>query len=165
MEIATTMEYTKLTAIQSANGYYKYEQQLYFMTLDKWAQEANIFNCISNKWNISPLKKGSFGYDNMIVSLGYTLINCKDFTDNNVETIAELIHTGWTINYEFWRDNSPWDNTYYNYYKPFSPLNDERRNNCASLDYLELPQDEKDKDIILANFLISKINEIVAHIV
>lgn len=159
------MELELLEAIQSANGEYKYNRQFYYMTLDNWAQESNIFNCISNNWNISPLKVGSFGYDNLVVSLGYTLSKCKIFTEENIDTIADLIHQGWTINYIFWRDNTPWTNTEYKYYKPFSQLGDERRNNCAILEYHELSQEEKDKDIILAKFLVNKVNEINEQLV
>ena len=160
-------EILKPEAIISANGDYKYDREIYYITLDRWAQEAHKFNCISHNWNIEPLKPGNFGYENLIVSLGYTLINCKDFTNTveNIETISDLIHKGWTINYMFWRDNSPWENTDYKYYKPFPPLGDERRNNCALIDFQDLPQDEKDKDIILAKFLIGKINEIIEYIV
>lgn len=165
--IEIEMEMELLEAEQSANGYYKYNQKIYYMTLDSWAQESNIFNCISNNWAITPLKRGSFGYDNLVVSLGHTLINCNNYTDNidNIEIIADLIHKGWTINYSFWRDNCPWNNTVYKYYEPSNPLNDERRNNCAILDYRDLSQYEKDKDIILAKFLIKKINEIIEYIV
>ena len=167
--IIEKMEYSLLEAIHSANGDYNYDDKFYDITLDSWAQEANIFNCISNNWNISPLKKGNFGYDNLIVSLGYTLINCNNYTEVNIESIASLIHEGWIINYTYWRDYSPWLNSYdtsnsivrskvYKYFKPFAPLGDERRNNCAILDYYQLSQEEKDKDIILAKFLIDKIN-------
>jgi hypothetical protein len=160
------MEFSLLEATRSANGEYKYDEILYFMTLDSWAQEANTFNCISYNWNLSPLKKGNFGYDNLIVSLGYTLINCKKFTEENIENIANLIHEGWIINYTYWRDNEPWlNNTVYKYYRPFVSLGDERRNNCAELEYYQLPQEEKDKDRILAKFLINKMNEIYEQIV
>ena len=159
------MENSVLEAIRSANNEYHYDTNIFYMSLDFWVQEAHIFNCESNGWTISPLKKGTFGYDNLIVSLGYTLINCKRFTESELETIANLIHEGWIKNYTYWRDNEPWLNNDYKYYKPFDPLNDERRNNCAELDYNDLPQEEKDKDIILAKFLIKKINEIYMDLV
>ena len=159
------MEMELLEAIRSANGEYNYDTKIFYMTLNDWANQAHKFNCISNNWAFSPLKPGSFGYDNLIVSLGYTLTNCSTFTENDVEIIANLIHEGWIKNYTFWRDKKPWLNNDYKYYKPFNHLNDERRNNCAILDYHKLPQEEKDKDIILAKFLIGKINEIYEYIV
>ena len=159
------MEMELLEAIRSANGEYNYDTKIFYISLDDWANQAHTFNCISNNWAITPLKRGNFGYDNLIVSLGYTLTNCSTFTENDVEIIANLIHLGWIKNYTFWRDNEPWLNNDYKYYKPFNQLNDERRNNCAELDYHKLPQEEKDKDIILAKFLIGKINEIYEYIV
>jgi len=160
-------EIIKTEANSSANGMYKYDREIYYMTLDSWCQEAHKYNCLSHGWNNALLKKGSFGYDNLIVSIGYTLINCKDFTNTveNIEIIANMIHLGWIHNYTFWRDYSPWNNTDYKYYKPFDPLGDDRRNECAFLDYKDLSQEEKNKDIILAKFLIGKINEIIEYIV
>ena len=167
------MELSLLEAVCSANGEFYYDQNLYHMTLDSWAQDANIFNCICHGWNVSTLKKGSFGYDNLIVSIGYTLTHCKNFTEEEIEKISELIPEGWIINYTFWRDNDPWLIDYsnsivrsnvYKYIKPYAPLGDERRNNCAGLCYKNLPQEEKEKDIILAKFLINKINEIYQQI-
>lgn len=159
-------EIIKSEAVQSADGKYKYDREIYYMTLDSWTQDAHKYNCLSHGWNYSPLKKGQHGYDNLIVSIGYTLINCKDFTNTveNIEIIANLIHEGWIHNYTFWRDYSPWENNT-NYIKPCNPLGDDRRNECALFDYQELSQEEKNKDIILAKFLIGKINEIIEYIV
>lgn len=160
------MEFSALEAIRSANGEYDYDTKLYYMTLNDWVQEAHKINCISYNWNFSPLKRGNFGYDNLIVSIGYTLINCKKFTEENIETVACMIHEGWIINYTYWRDNEPWlNNPVYKYIRPFVSLGDERRNTCAKLDYNQLSPEEKDKDRILAKFLIKKINEIYEQLV
>ena len=47
--------------------------------------------------------------------------------------------------------------TQYAYYEPYNKLGDERRNTAAITEYNDLPQEEKDKDIIIANFIMSSI--------
>jgi argininosuccinate synthase len=61
--------------IKTANGQYEYTKQLNILV-----QKAHKYNCDENKWCVSsetgsiasafytPLKKGAFGYDNLIVS-------------------------------------------------------------------------------------------------
>lgn len=104
-------------------------------------------NCELNNWNFKPLSPGSYGYDNLV----YCLAACQGLS--NLEEMASLIHDAWTVNYIYWRDNSPWEKNSF-YRKPFSPLNDERRNMCASLAFSLLPEDEKKKDEILAKIIL-----------
>lgn len=148
-----------MEAIHTANGQYSYDEEFYGKSLHVWVQLAHKANCITNNWKVIELNKGAFGYDNLVLSLANALSSNNKINKKNVEIIANLIHQGWAINYIYWRDNNPSSNKQYKYINAFSPLNDERRNNCAITDYINLSQDEKDKDIILANFLIDSINE------
>ena len=146
-----------MEAIESANSKCACDKKYFGKTLDVWVGMAHKFNCESNKWKHIPLKKGAFGYDNLCVSLARALKYIKARLDEDyvfdIEKIANKIHIGWTENYLYWRDNSPWKNKEYIYYKPAKAIGDARRNNCAELDYDDLPQDEKDKDIIIAKFI------------
>lgn len=154
-----------MTENMTANGKYNYNQEFYKMTLNEWVQNAHKFNCLSNNWNHHPLKKGAFGYDNLAVSISHTLTS-NDFlllpkilNDEHINILSKLIHEGWSINYIYWRDNEPYINNNL-YLKPYNKLDDERRNICAQIEFNDLEQDEKDKDIILAKFLINEINRI-----
>ena len=152
-----------MEATTSANGKYTYDKKYFGKTLDVWINTAHKFNCESNKWKYMPLKKGAFGYDNLCVSLVkvFKYIKAKQDKDEDyifdVDSLANRIHRGWIENYLYWRDNTPWKNKEFTYYKPAKAINDTRRNECADTDYNDLPQDEKDKDIIFANFIINSL--------
>jgi hypothetical protein len=96
------------------------------------------------------LKVGCYGFDNLAVCIGYVFDNADKIT--SVDEIAEMIHKSWIINYIYWRDNTPWVDDNVKYIKPFKPINDDRRNLCAITDYKDLPDDEKEKDLILARW-------------
>ncbi len=145
----------------TANNLYEYNKIYFNNNLNYWIQETHKYNSEYYKWNYYLLKKGAFGYDNIAISIG--LLFDKIINDNNllndIESCASIIHDGWCINYTFWRDNEPWLKSN-NYFGPAKPLNDERRNECAKLHFQELPTDEKEKDIIIAKFLIDKIKSL-----
>ena len=162
--------------LKSANYDYNYSDKFYYLTLDEWCQEAHKILAKASKWYYQPLKPGGFGYDNMIVSLGhmfdeYNKINEENFDklnqgevieDITVEQLARLIHEGWTKNYLYWRDQKPWLKGHPgNYKRPSKALGDERRNKCAETDYSDLSQDEKDKDMIIAKYILQKVNKLL----
>ena len=134
----------------TASGLYGYGDILLSRTVDEWVQVIHKYNCKQNNWNYNPLKKGSYGYDNLVYSLIYAISAIKeDITDNE---LAVSIHQGWTDNYLYWRDNAPYETR--SYQKPYKPLGDERRNYCASRAYEDLSQEEKDKDLFLTRTII-----------
>src|SRR5438874_7188138 len=113
----------------TANGKYKYDQIFMGTTLDEWIQLVHKDNAQVNHWKYNPLKKGSFGYDNLALSIGDVLTDypemktySKDETDI-IEVLAEKIHIGWTENYLYWRDHQPWLKNK-NYTKPAQTLGD-----------------------------------------
>ena len=132
---------------KTANGQYNYTEVYGDKELAKWADICHRELSKASKWKYIPLKQGSFGFDNMIVSIGYLFEN---FMENDIEHLAELIHKGWAINYIYWRDNKP----KLPYISPAKVLGDSRRNECAITNYKDLPEDEKEKDRIIAKTLM-----------
>lgn len=155
-----------ITANITANQQYSYDREFYGLKLDEWVQNAHKFNCSLNGWEHYPLKMGAYGYDNLAVCIGYTLTHREisalptPLNDEHVDVLSKLIHEGWCANYIYWRDNEPYVNNNL-YIKPFKRLDDSRRNMCAELEYNDLEQEEKDKDIILAKFIIDEINRVM----
>ena len=153
---------------KTANGLFKYDEIIKGKKLSDWVQELNKYNSIKNGWRVSHLNEGCFGFDNLATCFGIVmkLINKEDLSSLSLTlplplpltlpltltNIAEKIHDAWIINYIYWRDNIKTIPS--NYTKPAKPLNDERRNNCAKLKFSDLPDDEKEKDLILAQFFL-----------
>ena len=80
----------------------------------------------------------------------------SDLKFNQIEEFSKFIHEGWVENYIYWRDHKPWT-TDKNYTKPSQCLGDKRRNDCAKTKYLNLPEDEKLKDRIIAKFIYEQL--------
>lgn len=114
---------------------------------DELVQLVNRKNSEKNGWKVNSLKPGTYGYDN----LAHCIV--ASHGEVNMNKLCHLIHDAWTYNYLYWRDNKPWEtNTYYK--KPFQPLGDERRDNCAALSFDLLPSDEQAKDVAIAEILL-----------
>lgn len=141
-----------MQATQTANGKYGYNTVFQNKTLNDWVQEFHKINCEENKWSFTPLKPGAYGYDNLVICLGNFFSSQSAPKETSLEEVAILIHDSWVENYIYWRDNKPWEKE--GYFKPFKPINDERRNKCAETSYKDLPDDEKEKDLILARYII-----------
>ena len=96
-----------MEAQQTANGEYNYYTKYCNKTLNEWIQKAHKYNCLKNNWSYTKLKPGSFGYDNLAISIGKVLeYNLHEYTYKyiSIDKIAKLIHDGWVINYIYWRD-------------------------------------------------------------
>ncbi len=145
-----------MEAICTANKLYNYDDKYNEITLDDFVQYVHKRNCEENKWKHTALKKGAFGYDNLCVTIG-TVFNNKITKDSAHEDVAKWVHDGWIENYTYWRDNTPWDNKNMTYYKPYNPFGDERREMCAKTEYKDLPDDEKEKDLLIAKFIMEKL--------
>lgn len=132
---------TKPTPIVSANGEFRYNFYLenFKMTREELAQKVHKINCEKHGWDYHPLKVGSFGFDNLIMSIGYKL------RDNNGPV---SIHDGWSENYTYWTLSKPYEGKY-NYIAPFNKLGDERRTKLSQTNYDDLDMKEKQKDIII----------------
>lgn len=137
-------------AIQTANGVFKYNQVFEGKTLNEWVDLCHRSLSSVSHWVYRPLKIGSFGYDNMAVSIGTAMSSSK--MSQNLEDMAEKIHDGWVVNYVYRRDHKPYING--PYIKPAQSLGDKRREQCAQQPYQSLPEDEKEKDRVIARVLI-----------
>ena len=148
-----------MEAIQTANNMFNYTEDVFYgLPLYMWVDRVHKHNCTINGWNYYPLRKGAFGYDNLAISIGYTLkhFNSRnEGRDKDILEMAELVHKGWCINYTYWRDNKPSDK--YKYFLPYEPLGDERRNLCAVTGFADLNKTEQDKDYVIAQFLYDNI--------
>lgn len=138
----------------SANGLYKYSDEYDGVTLDFLVETIHKEMSTHYKWKYYPLKHGSFGYENMINSIGKVLTNKKK--NKSIDETANLIHESWIDNYTFWRDTKPFL-TNNKYIKPATTLGDDRRNECAKTKYSNLPNEEKEKDIFMARILYNLI--------
>jgi hypothetical protein len=139
-----------------ASQRFPYHRIYFCNTLDYYVQLCHKELSKKSGWNYIPLTKGSFGYDNMIVSIGILFSHMRELGSIDLEEMANLIHRGWVENYLYWRDNKPWETNDF-YKKPYNPLGDERRDKCASLEYKDLPEEEKEKDRIIAKILREEI--------
>jgi hypothetical protein len=128
--------------------------------MDTWIQLSNKYNSDINRWQFRLLKKGAYGYDNMCLSLYKVFIYINKYPGKifDKEKIASLIHDGWCENYIYWRDNKPYNKSKI-YIKPYNKLDDERRNMLAITKFEDIPQDEKDKNYIIADFLINEFKD------
>jgi len=134
---------------QTANGEFMYDEKFYGYTLDELARMCHKELANVSGWKYVELRKGTFGYDNMVMSVGRVMRGGEKGEDG----MARLVHEGWVSNYIFWRDTKHYM-TNLEYVKPFNPLGDIRRELCAKLAYDELPEDEKEKDLVIARVLI-----------
>jgi hypothetical protein len=144
-----------MTAIETANKQYQYDDIMRGKSLHYWASEVNIRFSALNNWKVSVLKKGSFGYDNLIMSIGKALQETESMEILRKSDLADKIHQGWAINYVYWRDNCPYEYENTLYIKPYTPLGDVRRDLCALQTYDELPTVEKEKDDSIADILLN----------
>jgi hypothetical protein len=143
----------KLTPNETAYDNISYDKVLNGKSINDWVQQLHKHNCESNGWACYPLKKGAYGYDN----LAHTVDKALNSRSANTTVVASHIHDAWSNTYKYWRDNNPHLTSKYNYRAPFKGLNDDRRNICANTHFTDLPQAEKDKDILFAKLLMKYI--------
>jgi hypothetical protein len=139
-----------MQSFQTANELYKYNKIFHKKPLDKWTNLAHQYNCKQYGWFSYTLKKGSFGYDCMAYCLAYTFE--KISSEHTIEEIAEMIHEAWSEIYTYWRDYKPWLKNK-SYTKSAKPLDDIKRNQLAESAFDNKPEDEKNKDLIIAKFI------------
>ena len=139
----------------SANKMFKYDQVIMNTTLNDIVEKIHKEISTLNNWSYKPLSKGMYGYDNLILSIGYILKYCPDKL--NQECVAEYAHVGWAVNYKYWRDNKPWTSNKY-YKNPGKELGDERRNRLAEINFNDLPDNDKETNLTIAKYLINMIN-------
>lgn len=162
-KVSTNQVLTFIMTTKSANGMYNYDDVYYNSTLDHWVELTHRNLSEKSGWTYYPLKKGAFGYDNLVVSIGHTFDKLKEFefefeNPPSLEIMASWIHTGWAINYVYWRDNQPWLKSDAGIYRaPAKALADPRRDACATATFSQLDKEEQEKDLTIARFIMSEI--------
>jgi hypothetical protein len=147
-------------ASESSYKSYEYDSEVGFekkYKLKDIVQDLHAYNSKQNNWKIFPLKEGAFGFDNLVISICYTLKKVKSpqkLKNTDLEKIADYVHRAWIKNYIHWRDTEPWKSG--DYIKSAKPLNDINRNKLAETKYNDLPEEEKEKDRIIARFIKNK---------
>lgn len=136
--------------VKSANNIVDYNGLYFDKTISDWIDFVHRKMSAHYKWKYFPLKQGAFGYDNLACSIYYVFNNCS--RESSVNEIASQVHDGWVINYMYWKNNEPWKTNNF-YKKPSQVLGDDRRNMCAKTKFNDLPDDEKEKDVFIAEIL------------
>lgn len=149
-------------ATTTANKEYSFDQVFHGKSLEDWVQLAHKELSRASHWRYFPLKRGQFGFDNMVMSVGLALNNMCEIPQGEgeiptAEEVADWIHEGWSQNYRYWLKRQPWLANPNLYKKPSKALGDKRRTECAKASYQELPKDEQDKDLVIARFLIHSV--------
>jgi hypothetical protein len=154
-----------MSAFTTFNGEIKYDQTLHGKPLRDWICEIHQEFSDKYDWVYYPLRPGTFGYDNMAMSIVYAmnalhphihmrLANILDDTSlhntTGLKIIAEAVHDGWVKNYIYWRDHTITPP----YIAPSGPLGDDRRNTCAVTPFEQLPPHEQEKDLIIARYIV-----------
>jgi len=139
----------------TANGVFKYDHPFNTIPLNDWVQTVNTHMSSIYGWKTSSLQPGAFGYDNMCMSIGRLFQNLTF----DIEIASDIVHEACIENYTYWVTNKPWNGSATHakgvYRKPKNTLGDERRKRCAATKYADLPDDEKEKDRVIARFIIN----------
>lgn len=172
MSFEREKKYFFVKPTQTANGEYKYDQ-VFDVLGEKTTLRELVNTCHKElsdalQWDYKALFEGSFGFDNVAVPVGLVMKNLENILEKMkenkfedvLEYMSDLVHQGWIVNYTYWRDHSPWENTN-SYRKPYKDLGDENRNVLAQTEFKDLPSFEKQKDKIIAGTLFSFIGDAV----
>lgn len=157
-EIADSIEEMckRFPPIVTANQQFCFDEMYFSKSLGEWIRLVHKDLSEKSGWGPIVLKPGMFGFDNIAMSIGFAFGRMieNEFEhlnrDEKLELIADRVHEGWRANYIFWRDNKP----SLPYKSPASPLGDDRRNNLSVKTFAQLPENEKEKDLIIARFLL-----------
>lgn len=154
--------------MQTANEQFLYDEKYYGRTLRQFVPGAHAYLARACGWgNARPPNPGTFGFDNLICSIGRALSSVMTHISQtgqlpSLRFVAAWVHLGWGENYVYWRDEKPWLDTGRAYCKPSKKLGDARRDTCVMTAFDSLPEDEKDKDLAIARFLLAHVEKYLA---
>jgi hypothetical protein len=118
-------------------------------TLHEWVQLLHRANCNAQGWDASPLKRGCFGYHNLAMSAVHVLHASR----RDLNSASEAVHDGWRENYRWWCTDDVAHRP--GFYAPYKPVKQLRRD-ALCVPFAELPEEEKDKDRLLAAVLLAQ---------
>lgn len=139
----------------TADSQYSYDSIYFGHSLEWWVQSAYRCMCEAYAWEHKPLKRGAFGFDNIAAGIARVLEAIPPLVISE-EAFARTIHQGWAANYIYWRDSNP-EKHLEDYRAPFNALGDERRDRLAELSFDDLDNDEREKDLLIARFLLDEL--------
>ncbi len=143
-----------MTPTCTANKRYQYSEIINEKTLEEWVQLAHLINCKHFGWSQNALNVGCYGFDLLAVVIGYVHEHPSE-ASGGIEAVADLVHQGWVENYTYWRDFKPYLAKHgLGYIKSAKPIGDANRNTLAETEYVDLPEEEKVKDRVIAQFII-----------
>lgn len=142
-----------MSITQTANRKYKFSNKYLDKSLSQWIGDANV----EMGWSRTATTPGTYGYDVMASSIAYGLQEAIE-GERNLEKLAQQIHAGWAEMYVYWRDMKPW--TVAGYKMPKKAV-DEERNKYLELELKDLPEDEKEKNLVLARFILKQFEQLV----
>lgn len=137
--------------MRTANKLFSYDKKYLNESLDKHARVVHSILVKKCEWNSKTMLCGMYGYDALIMSIGYAFDFCPDKL--SVNCLAEYIHQGWSDNYLYWRKHKPWVSDK-RYKKPHNSLDDDRRNKLALTKFDDLPKAEKKSNIVIAKYIL-----------
>ncbi len=139
-------------ALHTANGEFRYDNEFNNKSLHLLVSKTYDDFVKEFKWKKSYLPKGSYGYDNIAMSIAY-VIKHNNFTDIN--SSAEQVHLAWSNNYKWWKNVKPYILLPDLYKKPKKNFNDSRRNKLSMLSYSQLSKKDKNINYRMANIIIN----------
>jgi hypothetical protein len=146
-------------ATETANKQFQYDAIVRGKSLHYWALKANASFCRAKNVKVFSLHRGTFGYDNMIMSIGYAFQETTSMEILRKSDIASKIRQGWITNYVYWRDNQPYKNENSPYIATHTPLGDDYIDMRALLPYSELSAEEKEQGDFMAEILMNLLVE------
>ena len=138
---------------RTADGRLGFDDVVAGRTLAKWGALAHEALADAHGWSPTPPRPNTFGFSNMVSSVASLLAFVSSGPAlPDVDAAASAVHEGWIANYVYWRDNAPLPKRFA---PPHRPLGDERRNACAASSFADLPEEEKEKDRVVARAVLA----------
>ena len=134
------------------------------LTLHQAVESLQKYLCAQNDWHDCHLKVGSWSYDNL-AHLIYILNEwcLQKWTKQpkvlfTTEMLSKVVFRAWKDNYLYWRDYQPYLKNKRYFLPNKIPFNEERDLRAKTL-YKDLPQEQKEKNVIYVDWYVSHLRE------
>jgi hypothetical protein len=144
------------TAVETYNKMFRYDKVFYNVPLSIWVTECHKYMCDQLRVMYYKPTPGSFDYDTYAIAIGIVLNDAP--IRSNLE-LLNWLHMAKKICYFNWSQNLPYEKDS-RYIKPDDPLGDPYRTKLFNLNYESLPESERNKYIIMAQFILSKVPDL-----
>lgn len=140
--------------METSNGMFSYNEMYFDMTLKEWVQTCYVQYAKHYGWT-NTLKPGCYGFDNFACSIAFVLRHVMEHGDTDIETAASLVHDGWCVNFLEWHTIRPWKYEYGG--RTPRGIDDPARVVLAHTPYADLSDEEKKKDLIIAQTILDNL--------